>query len=295
MNDRKRVRALGWLSLGLGLAETAAPHALARAVGARSRPALVRTAYGLRELAAGAGLLTTSNPRPWVWARVAGDALDLATLAAVARGQNPRRGAAALALAAVAGATALDLHTALALGRDGQADGHRAQKGAPPDADEVRQSVTVGRPRDEVYQTWRAPEVVAEMMAPFAEVEAENPDLAHIRVKTPVGKTLSWTWEVPDERPGERFHVRTLEGADVPNEAEVTFRDAPGGRGTEVSARFRYRLPGGSVGGAVLSAGGLVPEVLLAKTLRRFKAVVEAGEAPTLEKNVSARGTGDAL
>ena len=292
MTDRDRARALGWLSVGLGVAETAAPRALARAVGAPVRPALVRTAYGLRELVAGAGLLAASNVRPWVWARVAGDVVDLATLAAVAGGRNPRRGTAALALAAVAGVTALDVRTALALGRDGR-DGE--PKGAPPDAQEARQSVTVGRPRDEVYRAWRTPAVVAEMMAPFAEVEAESPDLAHIHVRTPVGKTLSWTWEVPDERPGELFRVQTREGADVPNEARVTFRDAPNGRGTELAVRFRYRPPGGAVGGAVLSAGGLVPEALLTKMLRRFKAVVEAGEAPTLEGNVSARGTGDAL
>lgn len=39
-------------------------------------------AYGVREIAKGVGILTSPNPTPWLWGRVAGDALDLATLAA---------------------------------------------------------------------------------------------------------------------------------------------------------------------------------------------------------------------
>jgi len=46
-----------------------------------------------------------------MWGRVAGDALDIATLAAQFEG-NPRKGALMAALGAVAGATAMDVVTA---------------------------------------------------------------------------------------------------------------------------------------------------------------------------------------
>jgi hypothetical protein len=52
--------------------------------------ALIR-AYGVREIATGAAILYQRDPTPWIWGRVAGDALDLATLAVGLHEDNPRR------------------------------------------------------------------------------------------------------------------------------------------------------------------------------------------------------------
>lgn len=105
--------ALGLFSLALGLAELAAPHKVAARTGVPYR-GLIR-AYGLREVAAGVGILVSRRPAPWLWARVAGDVLDLATLAAAyAGGQGSGRRRAAEALAAVAAVTAADVACAAA-------------------------------------------------------------------------------------------------------------------------------------------------------------------------------------
>lgn len=76
---RSPARALGWFSIGLGLAELALPRTLARAAGMPNVPPLTRL-YGLREIGTGIGLLTSKDPTPWLWGRVAGDALDIATV-----------------------------------------------------------------------------------------------------------------------------------------------------------------------------------------------------------------------
>jgi hypothetical protein len=108
-------RGLGWFSIALGVAEVAAPRALTRALGMEGQESLVR-AYGLREIATGAAILRSENPAPWVWGRVAGDALDLATLGAGYRNHNPQQQRnLGLALAAVAGVTAADVWCARAL------------------------------------------------------------------------------------------------------------------------------------------------------------------------------------
>src|SRR5947209_10102577 len=86
----KLARGLGWFSIGLGLAEVLAPHAMADLTGVRS-PALLR-AYGLREIICGIGILGSARPAGWLWGRVAGDALDLATLLAAAAGADGERG-----------------------------------------------------------------------------------------------------------------------------------------------------------------------------------------------------------
>ncbi|HYH64556.1 MAG TPA: hypothetical protein VD866_07660 [Urbifossiella sp.] len=105
--------ALGLFSIALGLAELAAPHWVAARTGV-PYPNLIR-AYGLRELAAGVGILQARRPAPYLWARVAGDVLDLATLAAAyAGGQGTGRYRAGRALASVAAVTAADVACAAA-------------------------------------------------------------------------------------------------------------------------------------------------------------------------------------
>ena len=100
-------RGLGWFSIALGALEVLAPRSLSRALGLEEQTSLVR-ACGVREIATGIGILTTDNPKPWIWGRLAGDALDLAGLTMGLRHDNPRKGTVVLALAAVAGVTLLD-------------------------------------------------------------------------------------------------------------------------------------------------------------------------------------------
>lgn len=99
---------LGLFSVGLGLWEMLDPHGVADRTGVRF-PALLR-GYGLRELGAGVGILSTRRPAGWLWARVAGDVLDLSTIAAAyARASGDDRRKAVQAAVAVAGVTVLDL------------------------------------------------------------------------------------------------------------------------------------------------------------------------------------------
>jgi hypothetical protein len=105
---------LGWFSIALGAAELFASRHMARALGMRGQENLIR-AYGVREIVKGVGILTSPNPTPWLWGRVAGDALDLATLAYGYR-NNPKGRNVAIAMANVATVTALDVMAAQQLG-----------------------------------------------------------------------------------------------------------------------------------------------------------------------------------
>lgn len=106
-------RGLGWFSLALGAAELLAARPLARQTGLAGRQTLVR-GYGVREIANGVGLLQGQDPEPWMWLRVAGDAVDLATLWPTAGRVGQRTGNSA-ALLAVAGVTVIDLLCARSL------------------------------------------------------------------------------------------------------------------------------------------------------------------------------------
>jgi len=106
---RTLARGLGWFSIGLGVVQLLCARRLAPAVGLAGRDRLVR-ACGMREIATGAGLLATRrrDPAPWLWGRVAGDAVDLLLLLR-GRPSRDRPALATVAMATVATATALDV------------------------------------------------------------------------------------------------------------------------------------------------------------------------------------------
>ena len=99
---------LGLFSVGLGIWEASAPKSVAARTGVRF-PGLLR-AFGAREITAGVGILASERPAFWLWNRVAGDVLDLATIAAAyAQGVGDDRRKALEAAAAVLGVTVLDV------------------------------------------------------------------------------------------------------------------------------------------------------------------------------------------
>ncbi len=108
-DERTLAKALGWFSIGLGVAELAAPGRLSRLIGLRERNKVMR-ALGMREITSGVGILTRRRPAGWLWSRVAGDAIDLGLLVAALRTERRRqRKRLAAATAAVAGVALLDL------------------------------------------------------------------------------------------------------------------------------------------------------------------------------------------
>jgi hypothetical protein len=112
-------KGLGWFSIALGVAELLAPKATAQATGVHVGKNLLQ-AYGVREIATGIGLLTAKDPQPWLWARVAGDALDLATLATDLASNTDKRRHTGLAMLAVLGVAAIDVWAAETARRDAE-------------------------------------------------------------------------------------------------------------------------------------------------------------------------------
>ncbi|WP_111415441.1 hypothetical protein [Billgrantia lactosivorans] len=120
-------KALGWLGIGLGLCQLLAPRSVTRTLGVEGAEAIVRSC-GARGVATGVGALTV-HPAPALWARSAGDVLDLAALLALlADRDHPKRGNVKLALLAVGASGAASLYCAQA-----QARRHAYQAGRTPD------------------------------------------------------------------------------------------------------------------------------------------------------------------
>jgi hypothetical protein len=152
-------RALGWFSIGLGISEVIAPDSFCKALGMRGKESLVR-AYGLREIAAGMGILGSRDggQAPWVWSRVAGDALDLASLSGGLSDRNPKKANVKLALASVAAITMLDLACAGAL--------QTTAKAAKQPMRDYSGRVGMPRPPEEMRGAASDADIPADMLTP---------------------------------------------------------------------------------------------------------------------------------
>lgn len=111
MDNRTLGLMLGGFTVGLGLAELFGGKAIARRLGLPHRSGVVR-AYGVRELATAGALFAAPTAAGPVWARVAGDVLDLGTLGAAARARGANTGPLLMVAAVVAGALLLDVWAA---------------------------------------------------------------------------------------------------------------------------------------------------------------------------------------
>ncbi|MCB5175563.1 MULTISPECIES: cyclase dehydrase [Microvirga] len=135
-------RGLGWFSIALGAVELFGGRSVARWLGMERHERLIR-AYGVREIVTGVGILASKDPTPWIWGRIGGDALDLATLGKELNESDADRDRVGIAMGAVAGVTVLDVMCANAL--TGQSMQERARRwdysdrsGLPRPADQMR-------------------------------------------------------------------------------------------------------------------------------------------------------------
>ncbi len=273
--------ALGVFSLGLGAIQLLQPDAVGRLVGVRTDDTTrtVVRGVGLRELAVVPGLLAGKSPTPWLWARVAGDAMDLALLTGTLQGKDGHDGEArqrtVSAARAVAGIAALDLIAAR------RAAGRRSLH--------LTAAITVNCPPRRAYDYWRDLDLLPTFMTHLQSVEQVGNGRSHWAARKPGGGTVRWDAQITDDVPGSRIGWQSVGRTRVPNRGAVRFDPAPGGRGTEVRAHLTYALPGGRAGAAVARLLGEDPHQQVEDDLRRFKQVLETGEV--VRSDASPEGT----
>ncbi len=259
-------KGLGWFSVALGLTELVAPRQVAKAIGIdpNGKTALLTRAMGVREIAAGVGiLLQPRRPIP-VAARVVGDVIDLAMLGLAAATKKTSSARLAGAFAFVLGAAALDVIAA-----------RRTARSYKEANATLLYSVTINKPPQEVYAFWRKLAQLPEFMDYLQSVEETGATTSHWVAKLPVGGTVAWDAAITDDRPGELIAWESVPGSAITMKGKVTFAVAPGRIATEVRVEMK-------IGG-----GGLRPSPLIAKLLakpqvkgdlRRFKQIMETGE-----------------
>ena len=141
-------------------------------------------------------------------------------------------------------------------------------------------TVTIARPRTELYAFWRDFRNLARFMENVREVTVDG-ELTRWSVRGPFGRDVELQTRVVEDRDGELIAWRATETSDIDTEGKVMFRDAPADRGTEVEAIIAYVPPGGELGRWVATVFQAEPTLQGRRELKRFKMLMEAGEIAT--------------
>lgn len=158
---------------------------------------------------------------------------------------------------------------------------------------QVERSLTINRPRAEVFAFWRDFENFPMFMEHLEAVhilgDSEQSTRSHWVAKGPLNVPVEWEAEIFEERLNELISWRSLPGSIVENSGTVIFRDAPGGRGTEVKVVIKYKPPAGSASAAFARLFGKEPGQQIREELRRFKMILETGEVASTVGQSSGR------
>jgi uncharacterized membrane protein len=141
---------------------------------------------------------------------------------------------------------------------------------------DVVSEITIGRPRPEVAAYAADPENATAWYRNIERVEWESPPPLRLGSRLAfvahfLGRRLSYTYEVVDHVPGERFVMRTAEGP-FPMETTYAWQDAGDG-----ATRMTLRNRGEPAGFAKLSAPMVASAMRRAnrKDLKSLKRILE--------------------
>ena len=118
-------------------------------------------------------------------------------------------------------------------------------------------------------------------MRHLVSVQTTGEGRSHWTAKGPFDLRVEWDAEIITERENELIGWRSVGKSEVDTAGSVHFIPEPGGRGTEVRVELKYDPPGGQLGSQDASLLGQAPDRQIREDLRRFKAVMESGSAPT--------------
>ena len=150
-------------------------------------------------------------------------------------------------------------------------------------------SLLVNRPREELFAAWdvkRFPEFMENVVA----VEQAGDGVSKWTIKAPAGREVTLVNRITETVPGESIFWQSTPESDIANSGEVSFTDAPNGRGTYVSLILAYEPPAGTLGRLGAKMLQREPEVQARRDLHRFKQLMETGEV-TSNASSSARSS----
>jgi uncharacterized membrane protein len=147
----------------------------------------------------------------------------------------------------------------------------------------ARSTMIVNAPADKVYAFWRDLENLPRFMHHLESVTVLGNKQSRWVAIGPLGKKITWTAEITNERPNESISWQSVPNSELNVKGTVEFRPATGKRGTFIDAMVHFEAPAGALGSTVAKYLGKDPNFIMRQDLRRLKELIETGEIPTVE------------
>ena len=142
----------------------------------------------------------------------------------------------------------------------------------------VGKTVTIGRPRQEIYDFWKDVTRFPSFMENVRSVERLDESRSQWVIKGPAGSDVKIVSRIVEDVPGSRLAWESEEGSSIDTAGVIEFEDAPPGRGTYVRFLTSYDPPGGALGRGIAKLLQREPTVQARRDLRRLKQLLETGE-----------------
>lgn len=140
----------------------------------------------------------------------------------------------------------------------------------------IKTTVTVKKPRNEVYDFWRQLDNLPLFMKHLESVNILNDKTSEWKARIPGGiGTVDWKSEIVKDEQNERIGWRSLPGSNIENAGNVHFRDSEDS-GTEVHAVISYRIPGGTAGKSVGKLFTPLFDEMIREDIKNFKHHIES-------------------
>lgn len=168
-------------------------------------------------------------------------------------------------------------------GNRDSAPGHTARRWRWGDYAVEAYTVTIARPRSELYAFWRRFQNLPQVMENVDSI-TEDGETTTWTIRAPMGQTVQVQTRIVTDQPDEVIAWRSVEGSEIDTSGKIMFTDAPAGRGTTVTALIAWNPPFGPLGQIVAKAAGREPAIQARHELKRFKMLMETGEIATAHR-----------
>ncbi|HEY8593149.1 MAG TPA: SRPBCC family protein [Sphingomicrobium sp.] len=145
------------------------------------------------------------------------------------------------------------------------------------DANLVGNTVTIGKPADELYREWRDFTKFPRFMENVEQIVSDGNGVSEWTIKAPAGTTVRVRTRITEDSP-RRIAWESEPDSQIRTEGAVEFIEAAPGRGTMVRLTMRYDPPGGILGKGFAKLMQREPKIQGRRDLRRFKQLMENGE-----------------
>ncbi len=140
----------------------------------------------------------------------------------------------------------------------------------------IRTGLIVNKPKEEVYAFWRKLENLPLFMQHLASVTEIDSKHSHWEAVIPgnIGR-IKWNAEIVKEEPGYLIGWQSLPNSMINNAGKVVFREALGGKGTELEVVIIYHAPAGELGAGIAKMANPMLEKIVRQDVLNFKDYIE--------------------